>query len=157
MLTFMRTMKRLVNEFNRERNRRMSHYNLTSSQVDVLIILLRAGEGEEVYPGTVQRELKLSCPTVNGLLNRLEQKGFLYLENSARDRRKKRIVLTEKGRNTNQILSQLGLEWEKRATVNFSDAELLVLGQLLKKLELNATQMPPELSPDAESKPDLCR
>lgn len=141
MLTFTGAMKRIVNAFVRERNRRMSRYDLTSAQVDVLILLLRAPADREIYPGTVQQELKLSCPTVNGLLNRLEQKGFLRFERTPSDRRRKKIVLTEKGWETDRILSPLGVEWEKQVTERFSDAELLVLGQLMRKLEINVERM----------------
>ena len=141
MLTFTGAMKRIVNAFVRERNRRMSRYDLTSAQVDVLILLLRAPADREIYPGTVQQELKLSCPTVNGLLNRLEQKGFIRFERPVSDRRRKKIVLTEKGWETDRILSPLGVEWEKQVTERFSDAELLVLGQLMRKLEVNVERM----------------
>ena len=141
MLTFTGAMKRIVNAFVRERNRRMSRYGLTSAQVDVLILLLRAPADREIYPGTVQQELKLSCPTVNGLLNRLEQKGFIRFERTLSDRRRKKIVLTEKGRETDLILSPLGMEWERQVTERFSDAELLVLGQLMRKLEVNVERM----------------
>ena len=141
MLTFMGPMKRVVNAFVRERNRRMSRYDLTSAQVDVLILLLRSPADREIYPGTIQRSLGLSCPTVNGLLTRLERKGFIRFEQTASDRRRKRIVLTEKGRETDSILAPLGVEWEKQVTEHFSDAELLVLGQLMLKLEANAGKM----------------
>lgn len=141
MLTFMGPMKRVVNAFIRERNYRMSRYNLTSAQVDVLILLLRAPADREIYPGTIQQELDLSCPTVNGLLNRLEQKGFIRFEKTLSDGRRKKIVLTSKGRKTDSILFPLGTEWEKQVTEDFSDAELLVLGQLMQRLEVNAAKM----------------
>ena len=137
MLTFMGPMKRVVNAFVRERNRRLGQYNLTSAQVDVLILLLRTPENTPVYPVTMQNRLGLSCPTVNGLLTRLEHKGFIRLETAAGDRRHKQILLTDLGREIDSILQPLGTEWEQHATFNFSDAELLVLGQLMHKLEAN--------------------
>lgn len=143
MLTFMGPMKRIVHAFVRERNRRMSRCNLTSAQVDVLILLLRTPPDEEIYPGKIQQRLGLSCPTVNGLLNRLEQKGFIRFEPAASDRRRKKILLTPRGRETEAILQTLGAEWEKLATADFSDAELLVLGQLMRKLEANVKKMMP--------------
>ena len=137
MLTFMRPMKRIVRAFVRERNRRMNRYNLTSAQVDVLILLLRTPEGNEICQRTIQERLGLSCPTVNGLLKRLEQKGFIRFEKNNTDHRRKQIVLTEKGKEVDSILQPLGVEWERKATEAFSDAELLVLGQLMRKLESN--------------------
>ena len=75
MLTFTGAMKRIVNAFSRERICCLSRYDLTSAQMDVLI-RLRALADNVIYPETVQQKLKLSCPAVNELLNRLEQKGF---------------------------------------------------------------------------------
>ncbi len=152
MLTFMRPMKRIVHAFVRERNRRMSRYNLTSAQVDVLILLLRAPEGGEMYQRSIQERLGLSCPTVNGLLERLKRKGFIRFEKAESDRRRKRIVLTEKGRETDGILQPLGAEWEKQVTQNFSDAELLVLGQLMRKLEANLKENAERENSDGEKR-----
>lgn len=151
MLTFMGSMKRVVNAFVRERNKRMSRYDLTSAQVDVLIVLLRAPEGVEIFQSTIQKKLALSCPTVNGLLRRLEEKGFIRFEKNVDDLRCKRIVLTAKGWEVDSILAPLGGEWEQRLTQNFSAAELLVLGELMAKLESNSSLMDAEMDEEVRS------
>ncbi len=141
MLTFMADMKRTVNAFIRERNQRMSKYDLTSSQVDVLIFLLRRPKTQEVNQFMIQEGLGLSCPTVNGILNRLEKKGFIRSEQSQIDMRRKKIVLTKKGYQSDSILHPFGPEWEKAATQDFSEEEIVTLTELMKKIERNVKKM----------------
>ena len=44
----------------------------------------------------MERHLNLRNPTVTGLLKRLDEKGFILCVPSSKDRRRKKIYLTEK-------------------------------------------------------------
>lgn len=140
-LPFMRSMRLIVNAFVRERNRRMSQFNLTSSQVDVLVYLIASREKEEVNQVEIQEEFDLSCPTVNGILDRLEKKGLVRFEKSTRDQRRKKIILTQIGKDMEARLIPLGYEWKKELSSCFCTKELNQLNELLDKLEKHLNKL----------------
>ena len=76
-------------------DRKLCDLDLTGQQ-SFIIRYLSERQGEVVYPKDIERRFNLTHPTVSGLLQRLESKGFLTCEPDPDDRRYKRIVLTEK-------------------------------------------------------------
>ena len=69
--------------------------DLTSSQARVLgYLCYRTKRQEKVYPRDIERDFRFTHPTVSGLLQRLEAKGYLSIETSAEDRRCKQIHVT---------------------------------------------------------------
>lgn len=134
-LPFMRNMRLIVNAFIRERNRRMARFNLTSSQVDVLVYLIAAQEKGEVNQVEIQQEFDLSCPTVNGILARLAGKGLVRFEKSSRDQRRKKIILTQTGKDMEPHLTSLGDQWRQELSSCFSAGEMKQLNSLSDKLE----------------------
>lgn len=69
--------------------------DLTSAQLDVLICIA-GGCGKPVNQRDIEEQLRLSNPTVTGILKRLEKKGFITRTVGERDRRYKEVRLTEK-------------------------------------------------------------
>ncbi|WP_055070248.1 MarR family winged helix-turn-helix transcriptional regulator [Clostridium massiliamazoniense] len=93
-------------------NNRVSGLDLTSSQCKILGFL-HLNDGKEVNPIDIEREFKLKKPTVTGLLKRLEEKGFISLEHSSKDKRYKQIILTEKSREHHELMKKNILEVEE--------------------------------------------
>lgn len=84
----------------------LKKYDLTRSQCDIIIYLSRSEE--DVTQRMIEKTFHISNPTVTGLLNRLESKGFIKRKISDKDARFKYIVLTEKARKLeNEIINQL--------------------------------------------------
>lgn len=84
----------------------LKKYDLTRSQCDIIIYLSRSEE--DVTQRMIEKTFHISNPTVTGLLNRLESKGFIKRKISDKDGRFKYIVLTEKARKLeNEIINQL--------------------------------------------------
>lgn len=83
--------------------------DLTSSQSFVLgYLCYHAQQGEAVYPRDIEKHFGFTHPTVSGLLQRMEAKGFVHMEPSAEDRRCKRILVTDRALQVNrQVLDQL--------------------------------------------------
>ncbi|MGM9948289.1 MarR family winged helix-turn-helix transcriptional regulator [Floccifex sp.] len=69
--------------------------DLTKSQSDVLRFL-SSHRDEIIVQKDIENDLKISNPTVTGLLNRLEQKKFIQRLSHPTDKRAKQIVLTPK-------------------------------------------------------------
>ena len=63
-------------------DRKLCDLDLTGQQ-SFIIRYLSERQGEVVYPKDIERRFNLTHPTVSGLLQRLESKGFLSCERPA--------------------------------------------------------------------------
>ena len=71
-------------------HKNLQRYNLTPSQMDVLLYL-KKHEEDTLTQRDLETGLTLKNPTVTGLLNRLEEKGFITREQNLNDKRSKFI------------------------------------------------------------------
>ena len=76
-------------------HKNLQRYNLTPSQIDVLLYL-KKHEEDTLTQRDLEIGLTLKNPTVTGLLNRLEEKGFITREQNLNDKRSKFIKMTDK-------------------------------------------------------------
>lgn len=74
----------------------LKRHDITDAQLEVLLFLNRK-QGESLHQREVERELRLSNPTIVSLLDKLEEKGLAKRVPCQRDRRKNLIHITEKG------------------------------------------------------------
>ena len=119
-------------------NSSITSLDLTSSQARVLgYLCYRTQRQEKVYPRDIERDFRFTHPTVSGLLQRLEVKGYLSSEPSAEDRRCKQILVTKRALEANQqVLDQLAAS-EQRLVSNMSCAEIIQLKGLLDRMIQN--------------------
>lgn len=76
-------------------HKNLQRYNLTPSQMDILLYLKKHQE-DTLTQRDLETGLTLKNPTVTGLLNRLEEKGFITREQNLNDKRSKFIKMTDK-------------------------------------------------------------
>ena len=76
-------------------HKNLQRYNLTPSQMDVLLYL-KKHEEDTLTQRDLETGLTLKSPTFTGLLNRLEEKGFITREQNLNDKRSKFIKMTDK-------------------------------------------------------------
>lgn len=76
---------------------RQDHYNVTPAQSYTLLYLSRICGEREVMQRDLERELHLKASTVNGIVDRLEEKGFIVRRQSEADGRRRLISLTAEG------------------------------------------------------------
>ena len=126
-------IKRISNAMARKRTLDLEDMDLTSSQGMVLGYLNRR-QTEAVYPGDIGRHFGMSQPTVTGILQRLETKGFLTYEADENDRRKKRVRLTERALECHQQILRRFLETEALLTRGLSPEEQTLLLRLLDRM-----------------------
>ncbi len=106
-------------------------YGLTLSQYNVLRIL--RGEGRPLPILEIASRTITVVPGITGLVNRLEEAGFVRRERCQEDRRVVRIGLTAKARKTLAALDEPLDELHKALIGHLSRAELKTLIQLLEK------------------------
>lgn len=93
----MRIIWQLGNILVNYRNKKAAFFNLTSVQMDVMVFLFKNRKNEEINQQDVQKYLMLTHPAVTGIIDRMEEKGFIKRLRSNRDGRYNYIELTEKG------------------------------------------------------------
>ena len=129
-------IKRISNAMDRRRTLDLEDLDLTSSQGLVLGYLARNQEAD-VSPGDIGRHFGLSQPTVSGILQRLEAKGFLVFADDPADRRRRRLVPTEKALDCHEWVKQRFIETERLLTRGLTEAERAQLSGLLDRLIAN--------------------
>lgn len=139
-------IKRICNAMDQKRTVDLEDLGLTSSQGLVLGYLARHPE-EALSPGDVCRHFGLSQPTVTGILQRLEAKGFLTYADDPADRRRRRLVPTEKALDCHEWVKQRFIETERLLTGGLSEAEraqlLVLLDRLIANMDAGCESCPP--------------
>lgn len=126
-------LRMINNKFREVSDRNLQKYNLTAAQLDVLVYL-KCSKDAEIHQRQIEQWFRLKNPTVTGLLNRLEEKGFILRRTRPEDKRYRVVELTEKGE---QLLGQMWEEYrmlENRIYSCLSGEELEVLTGLLDRI-----------------------
>ena len=76
---------------------RQAGYDVTPVQSRALIYLSCCCDGRPVKQRDLEQELRLRPSTINGIVNRLEEKGYILRRTSPEDGRCRLITLTEAG------------------------------------------------------------
>ena len=108
---------------------------LTSAQGHIMGYL--AHQKTPPCPRDIEAEFQLSHPTVSGLLQRLEQKGFIALRTDPEDRRCKRVYVLPKGQECHEVMHRAIQENEQRIVEGFSPEEQEQFAVLLQRAITN--------------------
>ena len=108
---------------------------LTAAQGHIMAYL--AHQETAPCPRDVEAEFQLSHPTVSGLLQRLEQKGFIELRPDPQDRRCKRIYILAKGEECHELMHRTIRENEQRIVSGFTPEEQEQFAVLLRRAITN--------------------
>lgn len=125
---------RVVNNyFDRVVNKDTEEIELTSSQCFVLGFLINCDK-EEINPRDIEKHCHLKKPTVSGILKRLNEKGFIRVENSNKDNRYKQIILTEKAIKHKEEMDRKISYAENILCAGFTEEERVVIENALVKM-----------------------
>jgi DNA-binding MarR family transcriptional regulator len=97
-------------------------------------ILVLVGSNEQVNQKQLGHALDVSAPNLAVILDRLQERGLIVRVRSDQDRREQRIKLTEAGQDLCQRAEAIGLVMEQDALQVLSEAERLLLIELLRKV-----------------------
>lgn len=116
-------------------DRRLRQYDLTPAQAHTMLFLLRETPQREVNQKDLEQHLHIRPSTVCGIVERLEQKGYLLREASQTDARRRSLRVTERGRNffESEFAQEAGAA-ERRVTSLFCDEELAQLRSMLRRI-----------------------
>lgn len=111
---------------------------LSTSDFQLLETLLHKGP---LTITEIQKKVLLATGSMTAAVDRVEKKGLVNRTATEGDRRARRLVLTEEGRQLAETLYRAHAEQLKSAVSALDDAETNELYRLLRKLGLSAAEM----------------
>lgn len=130
--------KRIHLDIKKEIHTKLSAYNLTKSQLDILNYLDQHPD-QMTCQKDLQNYLHVSNATINGLVNRLEQNGYIYRITNSEDKRMVSIHPTEKANQIKDLFltTIYNLEQKMMAHIAPDKQEELVnlLEQMIQNIE----------------------
>lgn len=120
-------------EFDKIANPILAEYDLTASQYRVMKFLY-SQPSETARIVDIEKDCSITHPTVLGLLDNLEKKGFVVKLVNPEDARSKVVSLTDKAKDMQSDLEGVGEKLNSRLTENLSEQEKDQLLNLLQKM-----------------------
>lgn len=114
---------------------RVSRYDVTPAQTHVLLYLQQ--HGGRVPQHELAEFLRVKPSTVNGVLDRMEEKGLVRRSVSGSDARRRFITLTDKGAEQQALFQQSFLDAEEAMVRGFTQEERETLCALLDRVIQN--------------------
>ena len=114
---------------------RRLRYNITPVQSQALQIL--SCTGREVNQRELEQALRLKAPTVNGIVGRLEEKGYILRRTSPADGRCRLVSLTEEGRALVETFRAALEETDRLFAADLTEQEQAQLRSLLLRIAAN--------------------
>lgn len=127
--------KTIAELVSRKRDRDLREYDLTFSQLRVLLAAMEEEEG--VAQKELERTLGISHAAVHALLGRLEEKGMIRVLSDATDRRRNVILVTDLARNKVRCLQRQYASTPPSSILTEEDRKDLsrVLGKIISSLQ----------------------
>ena len=116
-----------------DQNLRRAGYDVTPVQSRMLVYLSCRG-GQEVNQRDLERELRLKPSTINGIVNRLEEKGYILRRTSPDDGRCRLVSLTASGQKKVDTFRTMVENTGKRFSGCLSAEEEETLRELLVRI-----------------------
>ena len=124
--------KKIFQIMEKNMNKKLEKIDLTNSQASILIYLYK--NKDVVNQRDIEKKFDLTNPTVNGILNRLENKDFIKRIISLKDARNKEIYLTEKSISLMNEMKKEARQFERELIAGISKDELDIFKEVLKKI-----------------------
>src|SRR5690242_21238986 len=105
--------------------------NLTQTQFAALAKLYEVGPCSQNYLG---RLIYLDAATIKGVVDRLHARGFVTALNDPKDRRRRAVALTERGREVTEAAIRIASEITAATLMPLTGEEQRVIAKLLRKL-----------------------
>lgn len=115
-------------------DQKLQQYGVTQAQAHVILYLIQAEETEEMSQREMGRWFQVKASTVNGIVDRLEEKGFLTRVPGKRDNRCRCLAVTEKGRRLHAELQQCITQTEEMMFRDFTAEEAAQMRSLLYRM-----------------------
>lgn len=119
--------------FDKYVNHLLAPYDLSGSQFRILMTLYKS-PACSVRQADIEAAFSMTNPTVTGLVNKLESRGFVERVSNPNDKRSKLLVLTDYAEEKRAEFLALANTLEAEMTDGLSDSEVRLLTELLQKV-----------------------
>ena len=133
------TFRQIGNIYEKEFNKELKKIGITASQCEVLDFLFKS-EIEEVTQKDIEKGLNLKNPTVTGLLKRLDEKGFVLIVPSEKDKRCKNVYLTSKAYDIQKRMELDRKKIDRMLTIGMNKKEVAALEKILERVLYNVAE-----------------
>ncbi|MDO5410301.1 MAG: MarR family winged helix-turn-helix transcriptional regulator [Lachnospiraceae bacterium] len=123
---------------------------LTGFQAYLLGYLIRAGSRQDIFQRDVEKKMEISRASVTSVLQLLERNGFIRRQSVEYDARLKKIVVTQKGLESNRQTLMMLEHVENSITEGISDEDLQTFLQVLAHMKKNLEQAESENDKEKE-------
>lgn len=129
-------LRQICNLIKKQINISLNKYDLTFSQSNILMYLF-FNRDKKINQRQIEKEFDLTNPTVNGILNRLEQKQLIERVCDEEDKRIKNICLLPKFYGVmDEVIVEKNI-METNMLKGISNEEIVSLEKILKKINNN--------------------
>lgn len=119
----------------------MRSRGVTRSQWSVLATLSRVGRDDGMMQVDLSRKMDVGKVTIGGLIDRLESAGLVERRLDARDRRARRVFITDKGFEVIAEMQKVGAKLNKSILVGVSPEHLRITEDTLATIKANIRQL----------------
>lgn len=126
-------------KLHRKIDKEASQYGITAIQGRILGFLYHKSDKRDVFQKDIEEEFDIRRSSVTSVLQLMEKNGHIERVSVSEDARLKKIVLTEKGLETQKNVYDSILKIEKSLRDELSDEELDILFNLLDRLSKKIT------------------
>lgn len=120
----------------KEIDKNLIKYDLTTSQSRVLFFIYFRGD-DKTSMKDIEEHMKVTHPTVIGIVKRLEEKGFVATASDPEDRRVKLVIITQKTTKMIKKLDQGKRRMDEKLLKGFTEQEAKELRRMLSMIEDN--------------------
>jgi DNA-binding MarR family transcriptional regulator len=136
LLHFGRLIKTLNTAIERDINRQLAKFDLTGTQ-GTIIGFLRHNQDREICQKNLEQEFALSHPTMSSILTRMESKGLIGTAPLPKDKRYKKVFLTEKGLALDKEIAASIDKYEAKMCTGLSEEQQIEIKAYLNVLIKN--------------------
>lgn len=122
------------NKLNRKIGKEASKYGVTSVQGRILGFLNHKSHVKDIFQKDIEEELDIRRSSVTSVLQLMEKNGYIKRVSVSEDARLKKIVITDKGLETNKNVYSSILKIEKILRDELSDEEIGMFVNLIDRL-----------------------
>ena len=95
---------------------------------------------EDIFQKDIEQHFSIGRSTVTNIIQLMEKKGFVLRESVEHDARLKKVILTEKGIRSHEMIERLIENLDTSLVEGITDEELSVFYTVVKKLSENLTK-----------------
>lgn len=103
-----------------------------------IIRYLAENSEKEVFQKDIEQKFSICRSTVTNIIQLMEKKGYIARESVEHDARLKKVILTDKGKETHSKMEFLAEQLEHRLVEDISGEEMEVFLKVVNKIQENA-------------------